>query len=72
MEVKLALNENGLIIGRVRVQKLMKQMGIRAIYPKPKLSKRHSEHRVYPYLLRGYQIVKRLICPSLITCPETG
>ena len=28
-------------------------MGIEAIYPKPNLSKRSSEHKVYPYILSG-------------------
>ncbi|WP_171971750.1 MULTISPECIES: hypothetical protein [[Limnothrix rosea] IAM M-220] len=27
------------------------------VYPKPKLSKRHPEHRVYPYLLRSPQFL---------------
>jgi len=31
-------------------------MGIEAIYPKPKLSQRNSEHKVYPYLLRNILI----------------
>src|SRR5262249_22571174 len=30
----------------------MREMGITAVYPAPNLSKRHTEHRVYPYLLR--------------------
>src|SRR4030065_1137274 len=34
----------------------MKKMGIAALYPKPKLSKPHPDHKVYPYLLRGLEI----------------
>jgi putative transposase len=34
----------------------MKRMGIEAIYRKPRLSKPHPGHRIYPYLLRGMEI----------------
>ena len=34
----------------------MQQMGIEAIVPKPNLSQRNQEHKVYPYLLRGMSI----------------
>ncbi len=34
----------------------MLKMGIVAIYPKPNLSKRRTDHAVYPYLLRGIKI----------------
>lgn len=40
-------------INRKRVQRYMREMGIAGIAPGPNLSKRLSEHRVYPYLLRG-------------------
>lgn len=36
--------------------RLMRKMGIEAIYPKPHLSNRASDHKVYPYLLRGLKI----------------
>ncbi len=32
------------------------EMGIQAVYPKPNLSKADSEHKIYPYLLRGLSI----------------
>lgn len=38
---------------RKKVQRLMRIMGIEAIYPKPNLSANSSPHPVYPYLLRG-------------------
>jgi putative transposase len=38
------------------VQRLMRQMGLYAVYPKPKLSQSHPEHQVYPYWLRGVDI----------------
>jgi putative transposase len=40
-------------INRKRVQRYMRQMGIAGITPGPNLTKRQSEHRVYPYLLRN-------------------
>lgn len=40
-------------INRKRVQGLMREMGLEAIYPKPNLSKNVHQHPVYPYLLRG-------------------
>lgn len=38
---------------RKRVQRLMRQMGIEAIYQKPNLSQNNLPHPVYPYLLKG-------------------
>lgn len=46
----------GLIINRKKVLRLMQRAGIQALYPKPKLSQRNSEHNVYPYLLKGLLI----------------
>lgn len=40
-------------INRKQAQRLMREMGIEAIYQKPNLSKPHPDHRIYPYLLRG-------------------
>jgi len=45
-------------VGRKRVQRLMRTMGIEAIYPKPNLSKPHPKHAVYPYLLRNAVITQ--------------
>jgi putative transposase len=50
------LRREGVSIGRERVQSLMRQMGLIAIYPKPNLSRRHLEHKVYPYLLGNINI----------------
>jgi len=47
------LKRKGYIVNRKRVQKLMRLMGIEAIYPKPNLSKPHPGHKIYPYLLRN-------------------
>ena len=50
------LNRHGEAVNRKRVQRLLRIMGLEAIYPKPKLSASGMGHRVYPYLLRGLTI----------------
>ena len=50
------LKRLGYRVNRKRIQRLMRLMGIEAIYPKPKLSATNNEHRIYPYLLRDYQV----------------
>jgi putative transposase len=52
------LRDQGYKIGRGHVSTLMKKMGIEAIYRKPRLSKPHPGHKVYPYLLRGMEITR--------------
>lgn len=49
-----------------RVRRLMRKMGLEAIYPKPNLSRRHPEHRVYPYLLRDLDITH----PNQVWCTD--
>jgi putative transposase len=39
-----------------RVRRLLRKMGLMAIYPKPKLSKPGEGHKIYPYLLRNLEI----------------
>lgn len=50
------LQDRGYEIGREHVRTLMKKMGIEAIYKKPRLSRPHPGHTIYPYLLRGMEI----------------
>jgi putative transposase len=50
------LNEQGEEVNRKRVQRLMRVMGLEAIYPKPRLSPAGKGHRIYPYLLRGVKV----------------
>jgi putative transposase len=49
------LNQQGEEVNRKRVQRLMRRMGLEAIYPKPRLSA-NRDHKVYPYLLRDVAI----------------
>ena len=50
------LRRLGYKINRKRVQRLMRLMGLEAIYPKPHTSRPHPAHKVYPYLLRNLNI----------------
>ena len=49
------LKDRGLTVNRKRVQRLMRVMGIAAIYPKPRTSKAAKGHLIYSYLLRGLE-----------------
>jgi putative transposase len=50
------LQGEGHAIGRKRVRRLMRRMGISAIYRRQNTSRRHPRHPVFPYLLRGLVI----------------
>jgi putative transposase len=50
------LRREGICVGRHRVRRLMRLMGLEAIYRAPRTSAPHPEHRVYPYLLKGLAI----------------
>ncbi len=50
------LRRQGYDVGRTRIRRLMRRMGLQAIYQKPRTSIPNVQHRVYPYLLRGLSI----------------
>ena len=50
------LRRLGYKVNRKRVQRLMRLMGLEAIYPKRNTSRPHPAHKVYPYLLRNLKI----------------
>jgi len=50
------LRRQGYRVGRKRVRRLMRQMGLSAIYQGPRTTQRHPGHKVYPYLLRDLAI----------------
>jgi putative transposase len=50
------LRSEGHCINRKRIQRLMREMGLEAIYCKPKTSEAHPEHRKFPYLLKDLKI----------------
>lgn len=50
------LKRQGYNVNHKRISRLMRLMGLEAIYPKPKLSKKDYQHKIYPYLLRNVSI----------------
>jgi len=60
------LRRQGTRVGRHRVRRLMRLMGLQAIYQAPKTSAPHPAHRVYPYLLKNL-VVDR---PNQVWCAD--
>lgn len=52
------LKQQGLVINRKHVQRLMRLMGLESLAPKPKTSSPAPEHPIYPYLLRGVKVCR--------------
>ncbi len=52
-KITAELNRRGYAVNHKRVARIMRQMNISAIYPKPRTSIKDQSHKVYPYLLRG-------------------
>ncbi len=60
------LRRNGHLVGRHRVRRLMRKMGLSPIYQAPRTSQPHPEHRIYPYLLRDLTIER----PNHVWCTD--
>ncbi len=60
------LRREGIEVGRHRVRRLMRLMGLEAIYQAPRTTVPHPAHRVYPYLLRGMAIGR----PNQVWCAD--
>jgi len=60
------LRRKGHLVNPKRVRRLMRLMGLEAIYPKKKLSKPCPEHRKYPFLLRDLRIDR----PDQVWCAD--
>ena len=56
--MSLHLKREGVFTSRYKIRRLMRIMGIRAIYQKPNICKKNSQHKIYPYLLRDKAISK--------------
>jgi putative transposase len=52
------LRKQGYVVNRKRVRRLMKQLGLVGMAPGPNTSAKHPTHDVYPYLLRGLEIIR--------------
>lgn len=50
------LKELGHEVNEKRVRRLLRMIGLEAIYPKRNLSKAHAQHKKYPYLLKGLDV----------------
>jgi len=54
--MQVMLKREGILVGRRRIRRLMRKLGLWAVTPKPDTSRPHPEHKIYPYLLRGMTI----------------
>jgi len=52
------LNRKERRVNRKRIARLMRKMGLYAVYPKPKTSTSNKEHKKYPYLLKDIEITR--------------
>jgi putative transposase len=52
------LKRKGHDVNMKRIRRLLREMGLESIYPKPHLSQGVAEHRKYPYLLKGVKIIR--------------
>jgi putative transposase len=68
------LAREGVTVGRHRVRRLMRLLGLEAIYRKPRTTVANPEHRVYPYLLRGLEIERanHVWCADITYIPVQG
>ncbi len=53
-------------VSRKRVRRLMRRLGLQAIFQRPRTSQPHPEHRIYPYLLRDLAITR----PNQVWCSD--
>ena len=60
------LLREGVSVGRHRVRRLMRLMGLEAIYQAPRTSTPHPAHRIYPYLLRDIMVTS----PDHVWCAD--
>ena len=73
-QMRNVMRRKGYKINRKRVQRLMRKMGIQSIAPKPDTSKPHPQHKVYPYLLRNFNVTRsdQVWCTDITYIPLTG
>jgi len=64
--MRLALKNQGYQVSEKKVRRLMQIMGLKALCPGPSTSTRASQHKVYPYLLRGLKISR----PNQVWCSD--
>ena len=64
--VEVLERDHGLVVNRKRVQRLRREMGLEAIYCKPRTSVADKTHRIHPYLLRELPITR----PDQVWCAD--
>ena len=60
------LRREGYTVSRKRVRRLMRLLGLQAVFQRPRTSQPHPEHRIYPYLLRDLAITR----PNHVWCAD--
>ena len=60
------LRRQGNTVSRKRVRRLMRLLGVHALYQRPRTSQPHPAHRIYPYLLRDLPITR----PNHVWCTD--
>ncbi len=65
-KMTMALRVKGFRVNEKRVARLMKKMGISAIYPTPRTSVPGKNHKIYPYLLKDLEITR----PNQVWCSD--
>lgn len=65
-KLQFELGRRGWRVGRKRVRRLMRRMGLEAIAPKPRTSQPSPDHKKYPYLLRGLPVPR----PDQVWCAD--
>ena len=60
------LSRQGYAVNRKRVRRLMRLLGLQAVYQRPRTSQPHPEHKIYRYLLRDLEIVR----PNHVWCAD--
>jgi len=70
-KLTVSLRREGVAVNRKRVVRLLRLMGIEAIYAKPKTSHPAPGHQIYPYLLRGLAPSRSVVSAGVTTSPST-
>lgn len=65
-QMRRMLVDTGHQVGRGRVRRLMRKIGLMAAFHKPRTSEPHPEHKIYPYLLRKVPIA----FPNQVWCAD--
>lgn len=65
-QLRAYLRRDGMRVGRHRIRRLMRLMGLEAIYRRPNTSKPHPAHPIHPYLLKGLRVER----PNQVWCSD--